>query len=79
MASALMCQLPHSDNGVPKGWTVNGVVQLDRLSCMWRGRVSDVERSFLDDLSAQIAGTGICPNHLRIVRSVVARAIATGR
>jgi hypothetical protein len=74
MAQALLCRLPHKPNGLPEGWSVGRLIDIDRLSYLRRRQLTDAQRRIFDDLSAEAARTGICPNHLRILLSIVTRA-----
>lgn len=78
METTLVCRLRHGPTGTPEGWNVGGIIRSQRLSGLWEGQFSGSESNFLERLSAEARTAGVCPNHVRILRYVIAGVI-TGR
>jgi len=74
----ILCSLPHGPTGLPKGFSVERILQRVRMSDVWRGRLNESQRRLLDDLSAEATRTGICPNHRYILCEFVASALVCG-
>ncbi len=78
MAYSPLCKLPHRPNGLPEGWGIGRLVDVDRMSYVWQGQLTEPQRRLLDDLSAEATRTGVCPNHVRILRYYVTSALYSG-
>jgi hypothetical protein len=69
---SLLCRLPHYANGLPEKWSISRLLTFDRVSYVWYGQLDGSVRDLLDGLSAEATRTGICPNHVRILRGTIA-------
>jgi hypothetical protein len=78
MEAMVMCTLSHSPSGLPKGWTLGRSLNSDRMSDVWKRRISPADWHMAEHLSAEAGSKGVCPNHVRILRAEIARALAGG-
>jgi hypothetical protein len=76
---SILCSLPHGPTGLPKGFSIQRILQRVRMSDVWRGRLDESQRHLLDDLSTEATRAGICPNHRYILCEFVASSLVGGR
>src|SRR5689334_25362319 len=76
MADSLMCRLPHRANGVPEEWLAWRFIGTYCLPDVRERQFTESGRNLLDLLRGEATRAGVCPNHVRLLCGLVARAIA---
>ena len=79
METTPLCALPHAADGRIPRLSVSELVRRDRMSHMWAGRLDKSRSDLLDGVLAEARSRGVCPLHLRLMRSELAELIASGR
>ena len=73
LPTAIMCSLRHDHRNLPLGFGIAAISGRIRMSKLWEGQLNGSESALLDGLSAEARRAGICPNHVYLLRSEMAR------
>jgi hypothetical protein len=79
LENSLMCRLSHRANGVPEEWLLWRWIGAHGMSSVRDRQFSDVGRNLLDVLRSEATRAGVCPYHVQLMCSFVARAIEIRR
>lgn len=71
MATTLLCRLPHTASGAPKGWSIGGLVSFERLLHVRVGLLNGIQRDLVESVSAEAIRSGTCRNHVSILRGYI--------
>lgn len=77
LQTALMCPFPHGHNGLPQKWGVGGILGRMRMSAVRERQLTESGRDLLQHLSAEATRTGVCANHVYILRAAIAESVTS--